>query len=257
MRAIILAAGQGSRLLPHTEDRPKCLVELAGRPLLAWQLAVLRDLGIADIVLVGGYRAEQLRRWHPDVVVNAAYRTTNMVRSLFCAEAHLRGDADILIAYSDIVYEPRVAAALLESRAPVAVAVNTAWRELWQARMADPLADAETLRIGADGRLLEIGRKAGSYDQVEAQYMGLIKVDAAHAARLRGVYDAMAADGRFAGAAHGNMYLTDFLQRLCDDGWPVHAERIDGGWLEVDSVEDLALYEALAAAGQLDRFCRL
>jgi NDP-sugar pyrophosphorylase family protein len=53
------------------------------------------------------------------------------------------------------------------------------------------------------------------------------------------------------------MYLTDFLQRLCDLNWPVHGVKIAGGWLEVDSVEDLALFQALAERGELDRFCRL
>jgi len=60
MRVIILAAGQGTRLRPFTDDRPKCLVELHGRPLLHRQLDVLRAAGLNDIALVGGYRADCL-----------------------------------------------------------------------------------------------------------------------------------------------------------------------------------------------------
>ena len=62
MKAIILAAGQGTRLRPLTNDKPKCLVELANKPLLDHQLSVLRYTGINDIHVVAGYRAEQLNR---------------------------------------------------------------------------------------------------------------------------------------------------------------------------------------------------
>lgn len=257
MRAIILAAGQGTRLAPHTDDRPKCLVELAGLSMLRRQLAVLREQGIDDIVLVGGYRSDQLAGFGHKVILNQDFTTTNMVHSLFCAGEALDGSDDVLIAYSDIVYEARVLAALLAAPGAVSVAVNTEWRALWQARMDDPLADAESLILGPDGRLLEIGQKATSYARIQGQYMGLIKVDAAQAPKLAGVYDEMAKLPRYAGAAHGNMYLTDFLQQLCDLDWPVYGVNIPGGWLEVDSVEDLAIYHGLAERGELDRFCEL
>ena len=257
MRAIILAAGRGARLAPHTDERPKCLVELAGKTLLSRQLAVLAALGIEDIVLVGGYRADQLAAWPHSLVINQDFATTNMVHSLFRAQDALDGGDDVLIAYSDIVYEARVLRALLAAPGDITVAVNTDWRALWQARMDDPLSDAESLMLAPDGRLLEIGRKVTDYARIQGQYMGLIKVAAGQAPRLAQVYDEMAELPRYAGAAHGNMYLTDFLQRLCDLNWPVHGVKIAGGWLEVDSVEDLALFQALAERGELDRFCRL
>lgn len=257
MRAIILAAGQGTRLAPHTDDRPKCLVELAGKSLLSRQLAVLAEEGIDEILLVGGYRADQLAAWPHTLVVNHDFASTNMVHSLFCAQCALDGSDDVLIAYSDIVYEARVLRALLAAPGDIAVAVNTDWRALWQSRMDDPLSDAESLVMAPDGRLQEIGRKATDYAQIEGQYMGLIKVVAAQAPKLARVFDDMAHLPRYAGAAHGNMYLTDFLQHLCDLDWPVHGVKIGGGWLEVDSVEDLMVYQDLAERGELDRFCRL
>ena len=257
MRAIILAAGQGTRLAPHTNDRPKCLVELAGKTMLSRQLAVLNNAEIADVILVGGYRADQLKPYASNIILNTDYASTNMVHSLFCAQSAMDGCDDILISYSDIVYEDHVLQALLNGPKGVSCAVNTQWRALWQARMDDPLSDAESLRLAPDGRLLEIGRKATDYSQIEGQYMGLIKISAEQAPLLRGVYDDMATMPRYEGVAHGRMYLTDFLQQLCDLGWPIHGVRVDGGWLEVDSVEDLEIYHNLFDSGQLDRFCKL
>ncbi|WP_045214014.1 NTP transferase domain-containing protein [Desulfonatronovibrio magnus] len=60
MKAIILAAGRGSRLLSLTDDRPKCLVELYGKPLLDWQIKALRDAGIQDITVVRGYLKDKI-----------------------------------------------------------------------------------------------------------------------------------------------------------------------------------------------------
>ena len=133
MRVIILAAGQGTRLTPHTNERPKCLVELAGESMLSRQLSVLAAAGLDDIVLVGGYRADQLSGLGGEVIVNQNFTTTNMVHSLFCADGVMDGSEDILIAYSDIVYESRVLDTLLAGPSGVCVAVNTDWRALWRA----------------------------------------------------------------------------------------------------------------------------
>src|ERR1044071_3517735 len=88
---VILAAGEGTRLRPHTLDRPKCLVPLAGRPLLAWQTDALRAAGVDDIVVVTGYRADQIRALGYRTVFNPRYEKTNMVASLMCARDTLDG----------------------------------------------------------------------------------------------------------------------------------------------------------------------
>ena len=173
MRAVILAAGEGTRLRPHTADRPKCLVPLGGRPLLDWQLDALRGAGIDDITVVTGYRAEMIASRGLVMRHNPEFATTNMVASLMCARDRFDGTDDVLIAYGDIVYEPRIVAAMQPPATPVAVAVDTEWRRLWELRMSDPLADAETLRIDAHGLITELGRVPDSYDDIEGQYIGL------------------------------------------------------------------------------------
>lgn len=257
LSGIILAAGQGTRLRPLTDDRPKCLVELVGQPLIDRQLAVLRAFGIADLAIVGGYRVDQLAGCGAGTIHNPEFATTNMVASLFCARSMMRGSADLIVSYGDIVFEERVLAALCASDAPVAVIVDRQWRALWEARMEDCLQDAETLKLAAGGRILELGKKPRSHAEIDGQYIGLMKFRADYAARLPGIYDDLLSNRDCAGPAVRQMFLTEFLQHLIDRGWPVQAVPIDGGWLEVDTVQDLALYHQLQRDGQLARFCRL
>src|SRR5687768_9696704 len=90
-KVVILGAGEGIRLRPYTEDRPKCLVEVDGRSLLDRQLDVLRAAGARSVVIVGGYKSEKLQRADVTLRVNPRYAETNMVWSLFCAEDELDG----------------------------------------------------------------------------------------------------------------------------------------------------------------------
>jgi choline kinase len=249
-RAVILAAGEGTRLRPLTADRPKCLVPLLGRPILEWQVDALRQAGVDEITVVTGYRAEQVEALGLPCVRNVRYDHTNMVESLMCARHLLDGRADVVVAYGDLVYEPRVVAALRASPAAIATTVDDSWRALWAERMDDPLADAETLVLDAEDHLVEIGNRPTGYEQIQAQYMGLIGIRADFAPRVTAAYDAL----DVAPAERDRMYMTTFLQHLVDHVHPVAAVRVEGGWLEVDTLEDLRVYEDLYARGRLDRY---
>ena len=256
MRLIVLAAGTGSRLAPLTDDRPKCLVELGGKPLLQWILDAAAAAGIEEVVVVGGYRAAQLRDFDVTLVVNKDYATTNMVHTLFMARDHF-GDGFIM-SYGDIVYAPTVLRRLVEAPQGIYVVVDRQWRSYWEQRFDDPLQDAETLRFGADGGIIEIGSEPTSYDQIEAQYIGLVSfrgdgvesLDAAMSAARQAD-----AEGR---TPFGyprpleNIYMTDLLQGIVTLGRHLYPLPIDGRWVEVDSPRDLVVAEELLAAGRLD-----
>ena len=126
MKIIILAAGQGTRLRPYTNDRPKCMVELAGKPLLHHQLTVIEGAGFSldNIALVGGYLKERLNAPGTHLYENSHYATTNMVSTLFCAEQFMSPGEDLLICYGDIVYEPKVLEKLLETEGEVVIAAD-------------------------------------------------------------------------------------------------------------------------------------
>ncbi|WP_435038441.1 phosphocholine cytidylyltransferase family protein [Pseudomonas neuropathica] len=237
MKAIILAAGRGSRMKSLTDERPKCLVELRGKPLLEWQLESLRAAGISDIAVVTGYKRELLAERGLIEFHNPRWAETNMVSSLACAESWLQGEPCI-VSYSDIFYSPVAVQSLINSDATLAVTYDPNWLQLWTERFGDPLLDAETFRLTAAHTLAEIGNKPQSVDDVQGQYMGLLRFTPkgwAEVVRLRAELSPQQRD---------SMHMTNTLQRVIDAGRvPIEAVAYTGEWGEVDSSEDLSVYQ--------------
>lgn len=253
-RALILAAGTGSRLRPLTDSRPKALVPLLGPSLLDRQRRVLQAANISadHTALVTGYQSQAFAGSGLREFPNPRFADTNMVASLACARAWFDGQDDVLVAYGDIVYEPAVLSAVLAGEGSVVVAVDRGWHALWSLRMDDPLADAETMRVDPSGRILALGGRPTCLEEIQGQYIGLFKVARSFAAQFLRAYDQWPAEDGVAAAARERMFMTSYLQWQIDQGVDVRAADIHHGWVEVDTVEDLRRYEAAAADGRLD-----
>ncbi|MEM6301980.1 MAG: phosphocholine cytidylyltransferase family protein [Pseudomonadota bacterium] len=253
-RAIILAAGEGTRLRPLTNDKPKCMVELLGVPLVERQIACLKSQGIHDIHIATGYRSEQIEALGYPTTRNNRYDRTNMVATLFTAVDFIDRPGDLIIAYGDIVYDVRNLQQILACDDDIALMVDEKWRDLWSVRMDDPLADAETLLLDDAGYVTELGKKPDGYEQIQGQYTGLIKISADRIKDLLAFYESLDRDELYDGKKFDDMYMTSFLQALIGAGWRAKAVLVKNGWLEVDSVEDLARYEELAEQNELVKF---
>ncbi len=254
MTTFILAAGMGKRMGKLTEEQPKCMVPLFGRPILHRQIDVLRKANVENIIVLSGYCAEKVEPLGCRVVNNDRYSETNMVSTLFCAEEFMNPDDDLIISYGDIVYEFRVLEALLNCNAPLCIAVDKAWKEYWFARMDNPLEDAETLKFAKDNRIAELGKKATSYDEIQGQYIGLIKVSKSYISMFRKVWHEMDRNALYDGKTFDNMYMTSFIQHLINLGWDVRASFTSNGWLEIDTQSDLQIYEKMESEGLLNNF---
>lgn len=238
-KAILLVAGEGTRLRPHTLDRPKCLVEIDGSSLLDRQIAILKSEGINTIILVGGYKAEMLKNKGSKLVVNPKYASTNMLWTLFCAENELEGT--LIISYGDIVYSKNILQSLLASSAEIAVAIDMDWEMYWRLRNENPLEDAESLKLSTNGQITEIGKKPGSIDEIEGQYMGLLKLTVSGVSIFKKVFHDAIKQGEILGKPVENAYMTDFLQHIIEQHYLVQSVPVASDWVEIDNIDDFEL----------------
>jgi choline kinase len=217
-----------------TDERPKCLVEIKGQPLLDWQLAALRGAGVTEIGVVTGYRRELLASRGLVEFHNPRWRETQMVTSLECASDWLEA-GPCIVSYSDIFYSAEAVSSLLTAAASIAITYDPNWLDLWRSRFDDPLSDAETFRLSPDGCLAEIGQRPSSLDEVEGQYMGLLHFTQSGWAEICRVRSSMPPLER------DRLHMTGTLQRVLEGGRVrVQAIPYRGTWGEVDSASDLA-----------------
>lgn len=258
LKAIILAAGEGKRLRPLTNDQPKCMVRLFGQSLIEHQLKVLNKCNISDISIVTGHKGNKIKFPKIKYFRNENYKSTNMVETLFCAKNEMAGS--VIVSYGDIVYEKKVLEKLVKSQDDFAILVDKNWREYWNARFEDPLSDAESLVLDDNLCIKEIGQKTNDLNKIQAQYIGLMKFQNSASTKIKEFYD-KAKEQAKNGVNPLNpkipfekSYMTDLLQGLIMEGHSLKAIPIENGWLEVDSIQDYHLYEKMSKNNTLNKF---
>jgi len=247
VRAIVIGAGRGSRLGHNTDEVPKTLVEVMGRPMLDWILEALAAAGFTrkDVVFVCGYAEDVVRRRYPEFtfVRNEDWANNNILLSLLCAREHLK--QGFVSTYADIVYDGAVVQKLAASRADISLGCDTAWRRRYVGRTQHPETDAEKLRADGD-RVLELSRTIAS-EAAQGEFIGVMKLSAAGASSLCSAFDA--AQARFDGGlfregrTFRKAYLIDLLQQMLEAGVPMERQNTAGGYMEIDTGQDLAMAE--------------
>jgi L-glutamine-phosphate cytidylyltransferase len=261
MKAIILAAGQGTRLRPLTENKPKCLVNLFGKSLLEHQLKIFRECDIEDISLVKGFQENKINESNITYFINVNYETTNMVESLFCAKDKLIDS--VIISYGDIIFENKVLKKLIESKDDCSVIVDLKWEKYWKIRFDDPLDDAESLEFDKNNFITNIGQKETSMDKIQGQYIGLMKFQGNGLKFLREFYENSKKESKIgtnplnSNVKFESSYMTDLLQCMINKGCKIKAIFIENGWLEVDSIKDHKIYNKKLKDGSLSEIFNL
>ena len=241
MKVIILAAGMGSRLMPLTNDRPKCMVKLLDDTLIERQIKIFRSYGINDITIVTGYKNEVIDMPNVNYVNNPNYETTNMNESLFCALKP--SNSSVLVTYGDIVFEPKIVQQMLEITNDIRLAVRINWKEYYQNRTMHPLSEAENVLI-ENGRILETRKnisKALENQQI-GEFLGIMMLSSEQIKILLERYSDLKKNhtGTFHGSSSlSNAYITDMIQDMIDYGVNVNPVFTEGKWFEIDTPEDL------------------
>ena len=166
-----------------------------------------------------------------------------MLYSLYQARNWLLSD-DCIVAYSDIFYTEAAIIPLLNKKSDISITYDPNWLDQWSKRFADPLEDAETFK-SVNGKLTEIGGKTGDVSEIEAQYMGLLKITARGWDLLHQVFTSLTIKEQ------DEMDMTTMLNELLNREIDVHVVFVEGGWCESDNWSDITAYEAQLARDKM------
>ena len=241
MKAIILAAGQGTRLKRYTQNLPKGMLEFMGKTIIERQIEMYRKCGISDIIIVRGFAANKIAYDGVKYYNNEDFANTNMVESLLAAKTEF--DDDIIVSYSDILFEERLLKGMMASDDNFAVAVDYNWRTYWQLRYGRVDFDTESLTINDEENITELGLENPNIEDISARYIGLLKFSKSGLDYITKILaDAynhfLDKPWQQSGKTVRKAYMTDLLNAVIESGRNVKAVRFDNGWIEFDTNED-------------------
>ena len=240
VKSIIIAAGLGSRLKGYTEALPKCMLMFGEKTLLERQLEVYKDCGIKDISVVRGFKKEKINYKGLNYYDNTDYDNNNILNSLFYAEEAISGN--VVISYSDILFDTSVVSRLLESNADISIVVDIDWRGYYIGRQDHPVEEAEKVIFDANNEVLKIGKVITTKQDVYGEFIGMLKLSPRgseiiklHFNRAKKIFW----DKPFQRSqTFQKAYITDLIQDMVDMGVSIHCVIIERGWKEIDTVED-------------------
>ena len=222
MKAIIMAAGIGSRLKKINGDKPKCLIEANGVSLISRSVSLLESRGITDISVITGYKSELLRaelQYRVRYFDNPFFEITNSIASLWLARELLCDD--VILMNADLYYEEEVLDTAMAQRAR-AVMISDKTR----------IEDAD-FRFSIDGnRIVKTGNKL-SNAETDCEYVGIVRIDKSFTSTFKNRLETMIADGDLNNWWEGVLY--DFI----NDGVDIYCKDVDSAfWSEVDHLGD-------------------
>ena len=230
MKAVILAAGQGTRIRSVSGEHPKCLIEVDNTTILDHQLEALSMAGIDEVAIVVGYEKDQIvahvesrqsnsiSRIH--FIENPAFAITNNIYSLWLALDWLEGDSFIVLN-ADVIFSPEILKSAVHPYAPISMIVDPLWRD-------------ETMKVIVEGdRVIRMNKRI-SREDFSGTYIGITVFCKAIESRFFRTMNELIAAGRV------NDFFNSAVQQLANDGVQVGYTSTDGcAWAEIDDPLDL------------------
>jgi len=240
--AIVLAAGRGRGLEVQTIDRPKVMLNIAGKPLLRWLIDAFKKQQINQITVVGGYRADAIETAGIRLVINERHAQTGELASLACAIGAL--DADTVISYGDLLFRSYVLRALVESRGEFSVVVDSSTAGADNRTVRDFACCSRADDRGLFGTPVRLERVVGGKEgpleggaappAAHGLWIGLLNVSRGGVPRLKRVLQQLQARADF-----DSLDMPALINALIADGAAIDVQYVHGHWRGVNDLEDL------------------
>ncbi|MFQ3621580.1 MAG: phosphoenolpyruvate mutase [Spirochaetales bacterium] len=240
VQAVVLAAARGSELGDLTAQKPKAMVEVGGQPILSHIVDGYNGAGIKEIIVVKGYRKDQLDLPNLKFVENDAYAETGEVWSLKLALDALKEESkDLIVSYGDVLFRKYILQILLDSDSDFTLVVDVNWQESRnRGRFADYVECSQPwsrLQFGTPVYLTRMSPDLPT-DTIHGEWMGFLRVQASRLHDFHTYIDRLVCEE---GGKQTRMH--DLLNRLVASGEQVRVLFTTGNWMDIDTVEDLVL----------------
>ena len=247
MKAIILAAGEGSRMCKLTQNIPKPLVNVNGKSIIERQLSILKQNDILDIIIVTGPHHEKFNFKNVVYVNNLDYKKHDTLGSLMTARDYINDE--IITTYADQIFEEKILKSMTEFTGDIGIAVDLDWEKNYVNRDQHPKSEAENVLINGN-EILEIRKNISECKKNEkiGECLGLMKLSRKGSKIFLDKYSELeiSHQGKFHNASSlEKALISDMIQELIDSEINVEPIYVSGKWCEIDTPQDLEIARKL------------
>ena len=246
MNAIIIAAGSGKRISEDVKDLPKSLLTVNGKPIIAYQIQALKQVGIKNIVVITGIHDEKFGIENVHYIKDHYYNEHDILGSLMEGKRFLKND--VLVLYSDIIFESKILRQILDSKGDISIAIDMAWEKMYEGRIGHPKYEAENVQLNKAKKIIKIKKNIENKNNDVGEFLGIIKFSPRGSEIFIKQYEELIKNhvGTFQQAPSVlKAYLTDMIQELVDAKIDVEPVIVSGKWCEIDTMQDLKKAEKI------------
>ena len=240
MNAIIIAAGSGKRISNDVKDVPKSLINVNGKPIIDYQIEVLKQVGIENIIVITGKYSEKFGIENIHYIYDTNHEQHDILGSLMEAKDFLKDD--VIVMYSDIIFETKIIQQILDSKGNISIAIDMNWEINYQGRTDHPKSEAENILLDNKKNILQIKKNIENKNYSIGEFLGIIKFlnDGADifVKKYEEIFNKNRSEFHEAPSILKS-YLTDMLQELIDSKIKIEPIFISGKWCEIDTMQDL------------------
>ena len=240
MNAIIIAAGLGKRISKDVKSTPKSLINVNDKPIINYQIDILKKLGIKKIIVITGKFSEKFDIKNINYVHDVDHEKHDILGSLMEARKFLKND--VLVMYSDIIFDLKILKQILNSNSEISIAVDLDWEKNYVNRNDHPKSEAENVLLDSNNNILQIKKNIQDKKCRIGEFLGIMKFSNNGCKIFIKKYDDALKKYNNSFQNSNSIlkaYLTDMIQELIDCKIKVVPVFISGKWCEIDTLEDL------------------
>ena len=240
MNAIIIAAGSGKRISNDVKNTPKSMVKVNGKPIIEYQISVLKKAGINEVCVITGPYSEKFNIKNIKYVKDNEYEKHDILGSLMEAKKYFKKDT--LVLYSDIIFELKIIEKIMKSKEDISIAVDMNWEKNYEWRTEHPKSEAENVEIKNNTDIIRIKKNIENINNNVGEFLGIIKFANNGSQLFVKKYEELI--NKNIGLFHESpsilkAYVTDMIQELIDSNIKIKPILVSGKWCEIDTMQDL------------------